>query len=573
LDQLPLEETTQVQEPQQTILLDQLPPEVPTQAQGTPQMVLLKPLPPSSERISPGAKSKRKSVLFAALVLVLITFIVCLTVFSSHRSEPKTGGTHPVVTGAISPLSGLGEFKANGQLLGVNDGSFPPFTAGDDEQLKLQAANQLKQGHSSQAISLWQAATHTSNNDAEAWIYLENQRVLLSGLPYVTLVAGTDLGDASGANDLQGIYVAQHEFNTANHGFQLRILIANSGADTDNAITIAKQIVNVARQDKTVVGAISWLTSTENLNALPILSSAHIPMISPTASSDQLTNSSPYFLRVAPPNAFEGKESALFAEQTLHAHKVVIFVDNNDSYSQSVAQDFEDQFKQDGNPAPQVENFVTDHTSKIGTLIQDALATHPDLLYFTSRDIDDMANFQDALPKPTSSSFANIPVLAGDAGYVAHTNGYNRWYFASFAFANAVTNVSGISQPFYQDYSTDFDQDHVKPAGYYGYTRPDDVSMLAYDATSVFLSGIQTVIVKNKFALTSAGLQQVTPVLLAGTLPGITLQGVSGWIAFDANHNPSNKAIVFLAVSPKGIYMKDWQGCFTQSLCRNVNQP
>jgi eukaryotic-like serine/threonine-protein kinase len=515
--------------------------------------------------------SRRKRVWFAAIALVLITLIVFLSVFVSHRPRPQTGGIHSGATGA---LSGLGEFKAsNGQLLGVNDGSFAPFMLGPDGQLKQQAVVQLKQKHGSQAISLWLAALHITNNDAEAWIYLENQSVLLSGLPYITLAVGTDLFEPQGSDlsALRGVYVAQHEFNNDNHGFKLRILIANSGTDTTNVSAIAQQIANIAKQDKTVVGVVSWLTSTENLSALPNLSNSHIPVISPLAASDALTNASPYFFRIISPNKIQGKLSALFVEQTLHAKKVVIFVDNNDSYSQNVAQVFENQFENDSNTILKVEPFTTDKTSNIKSLIQDALATKPDLLFFTGRDVGDAANFQDALP--TSGPFAALPALAGGAGYVIHKAGYGRWYFDADAFPDELNNVVGNSSPqppFYQDYSNAFNEDGRKPAGYYGYTRPDSYAMLSYDVTSVFLNALQTVVANNNITLTTDGLKHITPTILALALPHVTLQGVSGWIAFDSMGNPVNKAIVFLAVSLDGhTYMKDWRGCFTKSLCHS----
>jgi ABC-type branched-subunit amino acid transport system substrate-binding protein len=579
LDQLPSEEPAQAQGTQQTISLDQLPPEGPVQAQGTQQTVLLNPLPspvsqkpvpapitPLPEIISPSpaTKAKRNSVVKLLMVIIALLAIAALLFALLTR----------FLGGNSSTSTALYEFKAsNGKLIGINDGSLAPFLSGADKIFKQQAADQLKQGHASQAISLLQVATRASNNDPEAWIYLENQRVLLSGLPYMTLVIGTDLLDTSGAgqNDLQGVYVAQHEFNAAHHGFQVRLLIANSGNNTNDVSTIARQIVGIANQDKTVVGVVSWLTSNENLTVLPILSSAHIPIISPTASSDQLTNISSFFFRVVPPNRTQGKSTALFAERTLKATKVVVFVDNNDSYSQNLTQDFENQFKKDGHTILKEEPFTTDQTTKIRNLIQDALKTHPDLLYFTGPATSDVANFQDALP--TTGPFAQLPAISGDAGYVIHKAGHGRWYFASFAFANAAENAIGSSPPpFYQDYSNDFNQDNLKPAGYYGYTRPDDIAMLSYDVTSVFLKAMQQAVANSKVALTSNGLQHITPTLLASTLPAVVLQGITGEIAFDADHNPINKAIVFLAASPDGhIYMKDWQGCFTKDLCHNVS--
>ncbi|HEV2659503.1 MAG TPA: hypothetical protein VGU68_02825, partial [Ktedonobacteraceae bacterium] len=91
------------------------------------------------------------------------------------------------------------------------------------------------------------------------------------------------------------------------------------------------------------------------------------------------------------------------------------------------------------------------------------------------------------------------------------------------------------------------------------FTRPDNAVILSYDATQVLLKGIQIAQADGKTPLTA---QEV-----AAALPKITgaqaYQGVSGQIAFDANHDPINKVILFLYNSADGhLHMKSYQGCF-----------
>ena len=57
----------------------------------------------------------------------------------------------------------------------------------------MQAAAAFAKGDKAGAKSLWNQAVKSDTSDAEALIYLEDQRVLDSGSPYITLVVGTML--------------------------------------------------------------------------------------------------------------------------------------------------------------------------------------------------------------------------------------------------------------------------------------------------------------------------------------------------------------------------------------------
>lgn len=499
------------------------------------------------------------------LILLVLIFMVILSAsgfYYFHSKQPH--GDSPI---KVNVPTGLGEFTAsNGDTIGVNDGSLAPFDGWRNAQelaLKQQAAQKVHNDVTG-AITSWNSALKIDSSDAEALIYEENQRVQLSGKPYFTLIACTAFvirSDNSPQSQLQGIYVAQHELNSSSSPYKLRILIANSGSDENNAQLIAQQIVNIARKDHSVVGTIGWLTSSRSYASLTALSAAKIPQVSPQASEDKLSGISPYFFRVAPTNSVEGPAAAKFAEQILQVKNPVVFVDPNEPYSQNLAQDFEAQFVRDKYGQPHEETFTTDdknNKKKFASLIQDAMKYNPDAFYFTSASVSDTGLFQDALP--TSGPFAKLPVISGDAGYAVHPNSYNRWFFTSFSFADAWHLIVGKdTPPFFGDYSSDFNPDGLPKSGPYGFTRPDDAVILSYDATQVLLKGIQIAQAGGKTPLTAQD--------VAGVLSKITgaqaYQGISGQIAFDANHDPINKAIVFLYNSADGhLQMKSYQGCF-----------
>src|SRR5439155_4659131 len=257
-------------------------------------------------------------------------------------------------------------------------------------------------------------------NDAESLIYLENQRVIASKNPYITIVVGTMLtGNGAtvniGRDNLQGAYVAQKSFNDAsklNNNVLVRLLIANAGSNSADTKTVAQQIVQLAHVDSTFVGVMGWPFSGYASIAISVLRPAQIPTISQTASSDALTGISPYFFRVAPTNQRQGIEGAKYAEQTLHATKAVIFVDRNNLYTQSLANAFSTQFTADGNQIVATEPYTVGKTANFSQLLSDAETHNPDLIYFADY-ANDASQF--LIDLPTSDPLVTVIVLGGDA--------------------------------------------------------------------------------------------------------------------------------------------------------------
>jgi len=513
------------------------------------------------------------------LVLLAILLIVGVAYAAFTRFLRPGAGVTSTPTPVV--LHGIGVTKAaDGEYIGISDGTFAFDTNRPDGNLKRQAADRLKAGDISGAESLWQSGLQQDTSDAEALIYLENQRVLNSGNPHITLVVGTMItGDniGVGRDDLQGAYVAQKEFNDGfklPNNVQVILLVANSGNDATYATTVAQQIVQAVQQDHTIVGVMGWPFSSRAINVVKVLAAAHIPMVSQTASSDLLTQVSPYFFRVAPSNNGQAIAGAKYAEQMLHARNVALFVDPSDAYSSSLAADFSRQFKADGNTIVVTENYTVgaNGRGKLPALLQDALSHNPDLIYFSGYATDIsvlLANL------PTSGPFANLQILGGDAlyelgGYPSSARvGFNRLHFTAFAYPDEWEIAGLIAQKpaFFTDYASAFNPTGQHPGGVYGYTRTDNDVMLSYDATLALLTG-------SKLALSTGGgnKKSITPDELRQGLAKITgaqaLQGVSGRIAFGPDGNPVDKAFVILFVDALGrIHEESLLGCFQVGAC------
>jgi eukaryotic-like serine/threonine-protein kinase len=529
----------------------------------------------------PPAQRKQRSgnyVIFSFVLLLLVVAIIAAAFFilpNLNKGGTGAGGnatttsSTPIPTLAVSN-DGTGTTNVNGEQIGISSGA-TAFGANrsDDGPLMSQAAAAFAAGNVGSAQSLWQAASNKATNDAEPLIYLENQRVKTSGAPYITLIVGTMLTGSNdriqvGHDSLQGAYVAQKQFNANNGallgGVQVRLLIANSGSDDVNGVkAVANQIVEAAQKDKTIVGVMGWPYSGQSVNAVNILGPAKIPMVSSTASSNQLSNISPYFFRVAPPDKSQAAVGALYAKQKLHATNVALFVDQSDAYSSSLANGFNQQFTQAGGKVTEI-NYTVGKASTISSAMQQVLSSNPqpDLIYFAGYS-SDVGTLLTNLPESSK-----LQVLGGDAlynlaGYPGVGAKFNRLRFTAFSYPDQ-WNVLGkaAQQPaFYKDYPATFNPNNAHIGNPYGFTRAGYNVVLAYDATLAVLNGS-----KNGLGGQTQGL---TPEKLKTGLASITgskaIQGASGQIAFDPNTgDPVNKVVLILAVSQDGHIMMEGLG-------------
>jgi eukaryotic-like serine/threonine-protein kinase len=515
---------------------------------------------------------------FLLLLLVLFLIFAVFAAFSYFRNAgiPGTGGSNVTSTPTAGvQANGIGVTKVGNEYIGISDGTFAFDTSRKDGDLKQQAAQKLAQHDSNGAQALLQQAVAEDTNDAEALIYLENIQVQNSGSPYITIVVGTMLTGTNvtvGRDDLQGAYVAQKEYNDGSKlagGMLVRLLIASSGSAAPNAATVAQQVVQVANSDQTFVGVMGWPFSSHTLKAIDTLSQAGIPMVSPTASSDELTGKSKFFFRVAPSNQEQGVAGAKYAEQTLHAKNVALFYDPLDPYSNSLAQDFKKQFTADGNTIAVEKHYTVGKPATLVQPLNDALTHNPDLIYFSGYASDASTLLTDL---PTSGQFATLPVLGGDALYElgayqssSRAAGF-RLHFTSFAYPDEwdVLGYGAQKPAFFTDYANYFDPNRQHTGSPYGYTRPGGDVMLSYDAMLAILQGSNNVLSHNQGRNFKPGDLQQGLTQISGAN---AIQGVSGQIAFDAQGNPVNKAFVILFIDQNGFIMmeKTAEGTFLKA--------
>jgi branched-chain amino acid transport system substrate-binding protein len=150
----------------------------------------------------------------------------------------------------------------------------------------------------------------------------------------------------------QGIEVAEDQVNRAGGvaGRPLDVAFRDTGSSAQAA---AEDLKGLIHQEK-VSAVIGGATSGEALAMAPMAESYHRILISPSASSPQLTGSGEFVFRVWPSDLLEASTSADFAAYTLRALRVLV-VSSESTYSDGVRSAFADRF---AGPQRRVDTLV-----------------------------------------------------------------------------------------------------------------------------------------------------------------------------------------------------------------------
>jgi ABC-type branched-subunit amino acid transport system substrate-binding protein len=200
----------------------------------------------------------------------------------------------------------------------------------------------FKQKNYKEAIKLFGQAVEAKRNDPEVLIYYNNALARDQGNPITLAVAVPADNNANFAQEmLRGVAQAQYQFNQKNglNGRLLEIKIANDAGQPQQAKQVAVELV----KDQSILGVIGHYSSDSTEAALEEYNKIDIPIISPTSTSTKLKGKN--FFRSLPDDAAGGKKLAEYAFNTLKLVKVVIFSNPKSPYSESMREEFRNQFE------------------------------------------------------------------------------------------------------------------------------------------------------------------------------------------------------------------------------------
>ncbi|MBO2447379.1 amino acid ABC transporter substrate-binding protein [Actinomadura barringtoniae] len=247
----------------------------------------------------------------------------------------------------------------------------------------------------------------------------QNDEVKESGKPYATIVyLGPLTADpaiknrqldllAGAQGELAGLVIAQRRFNDAYPNMRLRVLIANAGAKFRYAPEVAEQIRSRALRDRSIVAVVGFEQSRKKTQqAIRVLAKSALPLIGTansygrTAWLDSAGRYSPYYFRLAPPNARLARHAAFWARDgqingvRAKSVDVIYDADEDDLYSRDLATQFQQAFVKAGGKRPRT--WAYKDPGDLDKAVRQACLKPSDLFYYAGRS-DEFRGFVNVL--------------------------------------------------------------------------------------------------------------------------------------------------------------------------------
>lgn len=156
---------------------------------------------------------------------------------------------------------------------------------------------------------------------------------------YIAVVTNstTQIGPASGSEVERAAQWAADSYNESNRlpGKRIELLMYNDEGNPVKAAEIAAEIA----QDDRVIGVIGHQTSATSETAAPVYAEAGIPVITPTATADQIGVGNDWFFRTVFDNSTEGQGLADYGIAMLGGGSTAV-ISSNTSYGRTLAEGF-----------------------------------------------------------------------------------------------------------------------------------------------------------------------------------------------------------------------------------------
>ncbi len=260
------------------------------------------------------------------------------------------------------------------------------------------------------AISMLKQDRQRNPRNGQTLIALENAKIGANKSIVIALVApfSNDLDKAE--EMVRGVAQAQWEVNAAGgiNGIPLKVIIVDDSKDQNTVKKIAQEIAD----DQDILAIIGHFSSDNSIVASEVYQLAKILMISPTATSINLTGKGEYIKRTVVNDAIAGGTLAKYVIETLKKQKMAIFYNSRSNYSKSLKQSLTNQYIiQQGRITYEAD--FSDPNFKSGATFKEAQKSGANVIMLAA----DSSTFAQALQVMQVNNRI-LPLVGGDSLYV-----------------------------------------------------------------------------------------------------------------------------------------------------------
>ena len=331
-----------------------------------------------------------------------------------------------------------------------------------------------------------------------------------------------------GESSSQGTILAFEEINESGGvlGRQLEWFVFDDMHNVVESVNAYNRLVH----DNNVVAIVGPVTSgpTSAVGNANAASNDRIPMITPTATAEEVTTHGDFIFRACFLDAQQAYTMAYFARNHLGATTAAILYDSAMDYSTGLAENFRATFEALGGSVIAYEAYITNDVDFRAQLTS-IRALDPDVLF-----LPDYFNTIALMAAQINELGITATLLGGDGWEGVFTvlddpNFLNGAFYSShFAFDDP--------SPLVQDFIRNYTEAYGIP--------PNSFAALGYDAAKIMAEAIE-----------AAGSTEREAIIEA--LRNIDFRGVTGDITFDEGGNPI-KAVIIIGIEngEAGLYMR-----------------
>lgn len=330
-----------------------------------------------------------------------------------------------------------------------------------------------------------------------------------------------------GENAKEGIILLSEEINEKGgiNGRKIKVIFEDSKGQPDQGVAAIQKLINI---DK-VIAIIGDVASSPTLAFAPIANNNKIVVVSPAASSPDITNAGPYIYRVWPSDVFEADCMADFVKKQ-NMKTISIFYVNND-YGIAMKREFENLLV-DTNISIVSEETFDQNTNDVRAQLTRIKKVNPEYIYLISYPKDSIIILKQykelgLKSKILSTSSFEDPLIIKEVGNIAEGT----------IFTSPVS--ADINDPIVSAFSSAYEKRFEK--------KPGLVSDYGYDSLGIILEACK---LSNEISKEGVfnGIQKIKD-----------FNGATGLIDFDQNGDVIKPAGIKTIKEEKYIWLEKFE--------------